>query len=98
MKSRARLHYRGSPMIWREFSGSDFRSALHPRRMFDKGDVDGGSGEQGTSENCDELRDLPHCSPRARLRPFRANATICALGIDKLRQHPAEVLLSWAAC
>ena len=40
-------------------------------RMFDKGDVDGGSGEQGTSENCDELRDLPHCFPE---RGYAASA------------------------
>jgi hypothetical protein len=34
--STSRLHYCGSTITWRELSGSDFHSALHPRRMFDK--------------------------------------------------------------
>src|SRR5271163_4846574 len=32
--------------------------------MLDKVDVDGGSGEQGAREDCDELRNLAHCSSR----------------------------------
>jgi hypothetical protein len=41
----SRLQDRGSTITRHEFSGSDFHAALHPRRMFDKSDVDGGSGE-----------------------------------------------------
>src|ERR1700747_1509487 len=29
------------------------------------------------------------------LRRLRAHAAMCALGIDKLRQHPAKILLLW---
>jgi hypothetical protein len=55
-----RLHDCGSTIAGRKLGSGYFHSALHPRRMFDKGDVDGGSGEQGTRENRDEFGDVPH--------------------------------------
>jgi hypothetical protein len=58
--AQGRLHDCGSTIAGRKLGSGYFHSALLPRRMFDKGKVDGGSGEQGTRENRDEFGDVPH--------------------------------------
>ena len=54
------LLHSGSSIAWHKFSSSYLHSALHPRRMFDKGDVDCGSGEPRACEDRNEFSDLAH--------------------------------------
>ena len=60
-----RLQESGSAIAGREFGRGYFYPALHPRRMFDKIDLDGGSREQTARQDSDELDYLTHCSTRA---------------------------------
>jgi hypothetical protein len=84
-------------VTWRKFSGSYFHSARHPRRMFDKGAVDGGSGERGherTAMNSAICRIVPQERPtpppcrRCSVRPRNRQTG------PARRRNPA----SWEAC
>lgn len=46
--------------IRHELGRGYFHSTLHPRRVFDKIDLYGGSGEQSTGEDSNELSYLTH--------------------------------------
>jgi hypothetical protein len=61
-RCQSRLHDSGSTIARREFGDGYFRPALHPCRMFDEIDVDGGSREQGARKHRNEFGKLAHQS------------------------------------
>jgi hypothetical protein len=52
--------------------------------MFDKTDVDRGSGEQAARQDCNDSAIWRIAPPDRELRRLSAHAAMCAFGIDEL--------------